>query len=95
MQKLPTFDINSVGPLWTLCSKVCGIPLSGGTCKGDSGSGAVTRGGVFGGAGDAYQVDGLVSFGGPLGCTRLPVALRGFTNVGLYKNWINWVMMNF
>ena len=78
---------------WDISSKVCAIPISGGTCSGDSGSAAVTRG-VFGGR-DAYQVDGVVSFGGPLGCTRLPIALRGFANVGLYKNWINWVMMNF
>ncbi len=73
-------------------SYICAAPITGATCNGDSGSAAVAQP-LFGGG--PFHIDGVVSFGGFLGCSQLPISFKGFTNVWLFKNWINWVIQNF
>jgi secreted trypsin-like serine protease len=65
---------------------ICASPTSGTICNGDSGSamGSVRNG--------RWEVDGVVSFGRE--CSTSPLSFKGFTNVDLLKNWINFIMLN-
>ena len=63
-------------------------PNGGSSCNGDSGTAVVRSRGGF------WQADGIVSYGGVLGCLNFELAFNGFTHVWLFKNWINFIILN-
>ena len=63
-------------------------PNGGNSCSGDSGTAVVKLRDGF------WQADGIVSYGGALGCLNFALAFKGFTHVWLFKNWINFIMLN-